>query len=178
AKLCVDAGLAGDWATAHTLARQALSYRDYRTLPLFVMPHWPETEALLRGGDVELAREDVQRWGQLVESIPRFRVGYLRSLALLAEWQGDRMQAIAHLEEALALSEAIGLPGEQWQILTRLGEFYRADETAEKTQQALARAEEILQALAAKIGDEGLRAGFLKRVFSNMGLNKMSCEEL
>src|SRR5690606_32989397 len=31
ANLCVDAALAGDWDTAHNYARQALSYRDYRS---------------------------------------------------------------------------------------------------------------------------------------------------
>ncbi len=162
ASLCADAALAGDWATARAFGRQALAYRDYQFLPLFVMPHWLETEALLRGGDVELAREDTRRWGELVGRVPRFRVGYLRSLALLAAWDDDNGQAVAYLREAHTLAQEIGLPGEQWQILARLVALYQANGEEEQAQQMLARAEEIIQALAAKIDNEDLRAGFLK----------------
>ncbi|HXW00436.1 MAG TPA: hypothetical protein VEC93_18605, partial [Anaerolineae bacterium] len=80
---------------------------------------------------------------------------------LLGEGLGVR-SAIAHLEEALALAEAIGLPGEQWPILVQLAELYGAAlETEAQAREARLRAAEIIQALAAKIGDEGLRAGFL-----------------
>jgi predicted ATPase len=161
AHLCVDAALAGDWETAHAYARQALALRDYRALPLFVSPHWPETEALLRGGDIELACEDTRRWGALVGHIPRYRPLHLRSLALLAEWDGDAEQAIIYLQEALTLAEAIGLPGEQWPILAKLGELYQAIGNEEKARSAFEQATEIIQALAAKIDDEGLRTGFL-----------------
>jgi DNA-binding SARP family transcriptional activator len=161
ANLCVDAALAGEWAMAQTYARQALVYRDYRTLPLLITPHWPETEALLRGGEVELAREDARRWGELVGSVPRLQLGYLRSLALLAEWDGDLEQAIAHLNEALTLAESIDLPGEQWQIWAKLGELYRVMGEEAQARQALGKAAEIAQALAARIDDEGLRTAFL-----------------
>jgi DNA-binding SARP family transcriptional activator/tetratricopeptide (TPR) repeat protein len=162
AHLCVDAALAGDWQTAHRYARQALSDRDYQALPLYLAPHWPETEALLRGGDLELAREDAQRWGELVGHIPRYRPLYLRSLALLAQWEGDLPQAIAHLEEAQTLAETIGLPGEQWQILAKLGELYRGEGNEAKAQLTLQRAKEIIQGLASKIEDETLRIRFLE----------------
>ena len=162
ANLCVDAALAGDWDPAHSYARQALSHRDYRGLPLLIKPHWPETEALLRGGDIDLAREDTRRWGELAGEIPRFRVGYLRSLALLAEWDGEIKQAIAHLQEALALAEQIGLPGEQWQILARLGKLYKVIGREGQARHAFGKAGELIQALAAKIGDEKLKAGFLE----------------
>jgi tetratricopeptide (TPR) repeat protein len=161
ANLCVDAALAGDWDTAYSYARQALSYRDYQTLPLLIKPHWPETEALLRGGDVELAREDAHRWGELVGHIPRYRLPHLRSLALIAEWDGDVAQAIVHLQEALSLAEQIGLPGEQWPILAKMSELYQAIGKKEQAQQAFGQAAEIIQALAANIDDEGLRTTFL-----------------
>jgi len=161
AHLCMDAALAGDWQTAYSYARQALSHRDYQALPLLIAPHWPETEALLRGGDIELAREDVRRWGELVDHIPRYRPLYLRSLALLAQWERNIDQAIAHLEEANTLAEAISLSGEQWQILAKLGELYRVSTDEDKARQALGKAKEIVQALAANIDDEGLRVRFL-----------------
>ncbi|MCZ7568765.1 MAG: AAA family ATPase [Ardenticatenaceae bacterium] len=161
AQLCADCALAGDWEAATRYARQALASRKYTALPLVISPRWPETEALLRGGEVELAREDVRTWGELVSHIPRYRLPHLHSLALLAEWDGDMKQAITHLEEALSLAEQIGLPGEEWPILAKLGELYRANGDEEQAQRAFGKAAEIIQALAAKIDDEDLRAGFL-----------------
>jgi tetratricopeptide (TPR) repeat protein len=164
AHLCIDAALAGDWQTAHRYARQALSYRNYRALPLFLAPHWPETEALLRGGDLELAHEDARRWGELVGHIPRYRPLHLRSLALLAQWEGDIPQAITHLEEAQTLAEAIGLPGEQWQILAKLGELHRGEGNEDKAHLTLQKAKAIIQGLASKIEDETLRTRFLQSI--------------
>ena len=80
---------------------------------------------------------------------------------MLAQWDGDTTQTIAHLEAANALAEEIGLPGEQWQILAVLGELYRAKADEARTREALGQAAQIVQTLATKIDDEGLRAGFL-----------------
>lgn len=162
AELCADCVLAGEWEVATRYARQALALRKYTALPLVISPRWPETEALLRGGDVELAREDARKWGELVGHIPRYRLPHLRSLAMLAEWDGDIKQAIAHLEEALSLAEEIGLPGEQWPILAKLGELYKASGDEEKRRQASAQATEIIRVLAAKIDDENLKDSFCR----------------
>ena len=116
----------------------------------------------LRGGDIELAREDARRWEEVIGHVPRFRMGYLRSWASLAKWDGDADQAIAYLQQALALAENIGLPGEQGQILARLGELHLSNGDEEQTKRALLQATEIVQTLAANIGNEGLRAEFLK----------------
>ena len=67
---------------------------------------------------------------------------------------------MAHRGEAFTQVQEIGPPGEQWPILATLGEFNRA---------AMTQAAEIMQALAAKIDDEGLRAGFLARVSNVLG---------
>lgn len=166
AQLCADYALAGEWEEATRYAREALSHRNYDVLPLVVSVLWPETEALLRGGDIELARDDARRWGELVGHIPRYRLLHLRSLAALAEWEGDRGQAIAHLEEARSLAGQIGLPGELWPILEKLGELYRAIGDEGQGRQALDKAGEIIQALAARIDDEGLRARFLESASS------------
>jgi tetratricopeptide (TPR) repeat protein len=161
AQLCADCALAGDWEEATMYAREALSYRKYDVMPLVLSQCWPETEALLRGGDLELAREDARRWGELVGHIPRYRLPHLRSLALLARWDGDTQQAIAYLQEALSIAEQIGLPGEQWQILAKLGALYRAGNDEKKARSAFEGAGNIVQALAARIDDEDLRTGFL-----------------
>jgi Flp pilus assembly protein TadD len=66
---------------------------------------------------------------------------------MLAEWDGDIKQAITHLEEALSLAEQIGLPGEQWQILAKLGELYMVVGDEEQAQRTIGRATEITSAL-------------------------------
>ena len=151
AELCADCALAGNWAEATTHARQALAYRKYDVLPLVICSRWLETEALLRGGDLELAREDARRWGELVGNVPRFRVGYLRSLAVLAESEGDTKQAINYLQEAFTLTREMSLPGERWQILAKLGELYQLLGEEQKATEALARATALAQRVLGNI---------------------------
>jgi hypothetical protein len=76
-------------------------------------------EALLRGGDNRLAREEVRRFAERAKTNERDRMSYLRSFAVLSEWEGDTKRAIGHLYEVEALAEKIGLPGELWQIEAR-----------------------------------------------------------
>jgi tetratricopeptide (TPR) repeat protein len=163
AELCADAALAGNWAEAVTYARQALAYRKYDILPLVISPRWLETEALLRNGDVELARADSQHWGELVGHLPRFRLPHLHSLAVLAQGEGNGEQAIVYLQEANILAEKIGLLDEQWQILATLAKLYQLRDEEQRAREAFERAIEIVQVLAAKIDDESLRAVFLSR---------------
>ena len=63
-----------------------------------------EMEALLRAGDEHQARETVRRLEERLVSNRRFRIPYLRSLAILAAWEGEREQAIGHLREAAQLA--------------------------------------------------------------------------
>jgi Flp pilus assembly protein TadD len=91
----------------------------------------------------------------------------LRSLAVLAEWEGDTQQAIAHLQEALALAEAIGLPGEQWPILAALGELYQATGDEEGARRAKDQAADIVSRLAEKIEDERMREKWVTAVGQN-----------
>ena len=73
-------------------------------------------EALLRGGDERSAREEVGRFAERAEANERARIAYLRSLAVLSEFEGDTERAIEHLQQAQTLAEKIGLPEELWQI--------------------------------------------------------------
>ena len=57
-------------------------------------------EALLRGGDERSVREGIHRFAERAEVNERERVAYLRSLAVLSEFEGDQERAIAHLYEA------------------------------------------------------------------------------
>ena len=120
-----------------------------------------ETEALLHAGEERQAREAVQRLGERLGSTRRFRIPYLRSLALLAEWQGHGAQTITHLREAAELAAEIGLPEEQWQIQARLAKVYESAGETAQARLAWAKAATIIQGLAQGITDEALRARFL-----------------
>ena len=98
-----------------------------------------ETEALLRGGDERQARAEVQRLGERLGSNRRFRIPYLRSLAVLAAWDGHSEQAISYLHEAARLAADIGLPGERWQTRRRWERCIRQEESRHKRAARLVR---------------------------------------
>jgi hypothetical protein len=122
---------------------------------------WYEIEALLRGGDSELARAEVDRLGKIVGDNQRYRLPLLRSQAVLAQWDGDPDRAITYLQAAVALAHEIGLPGEEWSILSALGGVFadRGDQT--RAQQAWNASADIILRLAETIDEEELRVGFL-----------------
>ncbi len=109
AVLCTDYALRDNWEAAYTFALEALAHRNYEALPLVVTARWPETEALLRGGEENSAREDVRRWGNLVTNIPRLRIPHHRSMARLARWDGELASFSAHQKEARTLAEKLSI---------------------------------------------------------------------
>jgi tetratricopeptide (TPR) repeat protein len=162
-QLCMNCALAGEWEQAYRYALEAIALRKSHgaaLLPLDFSSHY-ETEALLRGGDEGQAREEVQRLGERLGPYRRFRIPYLRSLAALAAWDGQREQAIGHLSEADQLAAEIGLPGEQWQIQAVLGKLYKAEGEQAQARTAFAESTRIIQELAEGIGDEEIRSRFL-----------------
>lgn len=161
-RLCANQALAGDWESAYPYALEAVAARnDIETSLLFIdFMRYYEMEALLRGGNKEQAREDIQRYGTSIGT-NRLRLPYLRALATQAEFDGETKEAITYLQEAAMLAEEIGLPGELWQIQVALGEAYMSCEEREQAEQAFARAVAIVQGLAEKMEDEARRADFL-----------------
>jgi tetratricopeptide (TPR) repeat protein len=159
-RLCAVAALSEDWQEAYA---HALRVHEGRTsldvLDGLYLYH--EVEALLRGGDERLPREEVRRFADRAEVNERNRISYLRALAVLSEWEGDAERALCRLREAEALAEEIGLPGELWQIRGRIGELHERRGEAGEAQQAFSRAAQILKDLAVRIEDAGLREGFL-----------------
>src|SRR5258707_15462058 len=116
---------------------------------------------MLPGGEARRARAEVVPLGQRVGPNRRFRIAYLRSLAVLASWDGQSEQAIGHLREAAGLAADLGLPGEHWQIQAALGALYEATGQREQARSAFGEAGTIIQELAEGIGDETRRARFL-----------------
>jgi tetratricopeptide (TPR) repeat protein len=162
-RLCANRALAGDREAAHRYALDSVGIRDAAPARLmwldFVRHH--EIEALLRGGEEKLAREDVKRLGERVGGNHRFRLVYLRMLAVLAEWDGQTGEALARLQEARTLAEEIGLPGELWQIWAARGELHEQRGEPEEAHGAFFRAAGIVERLAGEIEDEALKKGFL-----------------
>ncbi len=159
-ELCADCALAGRWQEASTYALKALAAREY-SIMYGGLTRWHETEALLRGGRIEQAREDVHRFGERAHDKRRYRIPYLRALAVLAQWDHEVDQAIAHLQAARVLAQQLGLPGELWQILAVLGELYHSSKNENQAQQAYARAAQVVQSLADGMEDEQQRSTFL-----------------
>ena len=159
--LCANRVLAGDWEGAHAYAKESVAAREEMPAALIWMDfeRYYEVEALLRGGDGEVARETVQRFGEQVGENGRYRIPYLRSLAVLSRWEGET--AIECLLEAKALAEEIGLPGELWQIQAEIGELRAERGETKEAQQAYLKAAEIAQSLAQRVTDGNLRERFL-----------------
>ncbi len=158
AELCALHAIAGDWGWAYRYARQELKFRGNEPLLPVGLTGWYQTEALLRGGDGDPARAEVERLGKIVGNNRRYRLPLLRSQAVLAQWDGDLAQAITHLQAALALAQEIGLPGEEWPIL---GALYAEQGEEAEAQQAWKAPAAIILRLAETIDEDDLRAGFL-----------------
>jgi tetratricopeptide (TPR) repeat protein len=118
--LCADCVLEGAWEEASIWAYNALETRAISNDFDADLNFWYVVEAFLHGGQVEQARSEVQRFGEHVAYLPRYRIPYLRARAVLAEWEQDGVQARGHLEAALTLAATIGLPGEQSSIRMKL----------------------------------------------------------
>ncbi|MFO7679129.1 MAG: BTAD domain-containing putative transcriptional regulator [Chloroflexota bacterium] len=161
AELCAIHALRGEWAQAHTYAKEIVAFHTGKSLLPMATTGWLETEALLRGGDAALARSEVERFAAIVGSNRRYQLPLLRSQAVLAQWDGDVAQAVSHLQAALTLGQEMELPGEAWPILGELGSLYAEQGEEVKARQAYEEAGTIIRRLAETIDEEMLRRGFL-----------------
>jgi tetratricopeptide (TPR) repeat protein len=160
ARLCVVAALSEDWVNAHAHARRTQEAGTFFN-PLLSIHLHHEVEALLRGGDERLARQEARSLAPRAQTNERDRMSYLRSLAVLGEGEDDAGGAIGLLHEAEALAEEIGLPGELWQIQSKIADLYERRGETEEARRTFSRAARTLRTLAGKLGDAGLREKFL-----------------
>jgi tetratricopeptide (TPR) repeat protein len=172
AELCAVHALAGDWDQACVYARRTLESREDPSLLPMGLTGWYETEALLRGGEGDLARVEVERLGKTVKDQKRFCIPWLRSKAVLAQWDRNPGQSITHLQAALALAQEIGLPGEEWSILGALAALYEDQGDQAEAQHAWRTAADILLILADTIEEEEMRSAFLEAEASGTILKK------
>jgi len=162
-QLCMHYALVGQWEAAYHYAVQAIALRKSQGAALILgdFCRQYETEALLRAGEERQARAEVQRQGERVGPSVRLCLPYLRSLAVLATWDGHSEQAIDHLHEAAQLAADFDLPAERWQIQAALATLYEAGGQQEQARTAFAEATRLIQGLAQGIGDEARRTHFL-----------------
>ena len=159
-RLCAVAVLSDDWEEAYAHAKKVHEDRtSFNVLDIFYLHH--VVEALLQGGDERSAREEAHRFAERAESNERERIAYLRSLAVLSEFEGDTGRAIEHLHEARALAGQIGVPGELWQTQSKIGHLHEQHGEEREAQEAFSLAAQTLRELAQKIVDEELRERFL-----------------
>ncbi|HEY6712565.1 MAG TPA: AAA family ATPase [Rubrobacter sp.] len=160
ASLCAVAALSENWEEAYPHARRAHEAgTSFDVLDGLYLHH--EVEALLRGGDERRARELVRRFADRPRTNGRERIAYLRSMAVLSEFEGDTQRAIGQLHEARTLAEKIGLPKELWQSQSEIGELHEQCGEDGQARKAFFRAAQTLRMLAGKIRDEEIREGFL-----------------
>ncbi len=151
-ELCADCVVADQWQQAYTYALKAAAARD----PTFILggtARWYEIAALLWGGSTDQAREEVRRCEKVMNNNGRSALHYRRSLAVLAQFQGEIDAAIVHLQEAAQFAGEVGIPGELWSTCVELGEMYQKQGNESQTDQTFARAAEIIQALADSMED-------------------------
>jgi predicted ATPase/DNA-binding SARP family transcriptional activator len=161
AELCADCALVGAWDEAHVYALQALATGEYYILLSTRLAHWYETEALVRAGDIERATHDAQYFDERIDTSKRYRIPYLRALAVLDLYRGEIGQAIEHLQEAGQLSEEMGLPGELWSIRAALGELYLKQEDRQQAHDNFMQAATVVRTLADMLENEQQRINFL-----------------
>ena len=118
--LCAAHALEGDWLRAGEHAKTALDLRiqtnNERGLHAPRLKHWLEVEALLRGGEVALAKMLVQRLQAVVIAGERLEIALRRAQATLERWEGRENTARSHWQRALMLTEQFGLPLEQREL--------------------------------------------------------------
>jgi predicted ATPase len=161
AELCADCALAGDWPAAAEHARAALAVRDDIFTLFMGREQWLQTAALVRVGEIELARADLARFDARIGQQPRYQIGSWCAHAALAAAAGDDASAAAAFERAAAMAEELGLPGEQWRILLALAGHYQARGAPERAVVARAAAETLSRRLADSLTDAPERAAFL-----------------
>jgi DNA-binding SARP family transcriptional activator/predicted ATPase len=159
-ELCADCVVAGQWQQASTYALKAAAARD-PTILFWGTASWYEIPALLWGGSADQAREEVLRFGEVMNNNRRFALRYLRSLAVLVQSRGEIDAAIAHLQEAVHVAEEVGIPGELWSTCVELGELYQRQDDESQAAQAFARAAQIIRSLADTMEDQQQRTTFL-----------------
>ncbi|MBA3822541.1 MAG: hypothetical protein H0X24_01400, partial [Ktedonobacterales bacterium] len=159
---CTQFALAGEWAQAYeaTILAHAVRAATATQLNGYDLARYYETEALLRAGERARAQADADGLAAALGTNRRYRLMWLRMQALLDDDAGDPAAALAHLREASALAEAMGLPGEQWPIMGALAAHLTAQGDADGAHAALTQATASIDGLAERLTEPAVRDHF------------------
>ena len=112
--LCSAFAFEGDWISAFEHAKNAIKWRfetnNFRGLHAPRLKHWLEVEALLRGGETELAQELLDKLEEVVQEGERLEISVLHARAVLEAWNEHIEVALQLLEKAKTIAVRLGLP--------------------------------------------------------------------
>jgi DNA-binding SARP family transcriptional activator len=162
--LCSIALLREDWKLAYHWAKTLIAARNEdQMLNLPPMHHWHlETEALLRAGDITIARADIEARAIQVKDLNRYLIPHLRSEAVLDRHDQEIDTALEKLSRALTLAKEIGLPRETWEIEAEIAHLHDILHHTDLAAAARSRAMTIRDSLAANIPDETMNRTYLE----------------
>ncbi len=106
----------------------------------------------------------MRRFGERIGVSRRYRIPYLRCLAVLAGSRGNLEEATGYLEETCVLVKDIGLPGELWEVQVALAELHRARGDEHAARHHRAQADEIVKSIALGLIEDNLRTSFLAAI--------------
>jgi DNA-binding SARP family transcriptional activator/tetratricopeptide (TPR) repeat protein len=161
AELCAVHALEGEWDKAYDYAVEIVECRAAEGLLPMGLCGWYQTEALLRGGSGDLARQEVARLGRVTGNNRRYRLPWHRSQAVIAQWDEDEEVAADHLQAALALAREMELPGEEWPVFGELAALYAGRGEEGRAAEARQAAAGIIRRLAESIDEAEWRAQFV-----------------
>ncbi len=163
-KLCANAIKQENWDEAYRYACQSIeNRRNTPTLLIFMdlLRHY-EIDALLRHGDIEGARQEINQFGERVGSNRRYLVSYYICCATLDFGLTHFKEATEYVLKAIELAEQIGLTGELWQMYKMLGQIYEFDGQDSIAAQSYERAQTGIAEVASHISDPALKQLFVE----------------
>jgi hypothetical protein len=118
--MCLDHALLGNRDHAYQYAKESISPDAGVCFFMAGLIPWQhKVEALLRGGDLHSARKVVQDLEAYLPAYTRLRIPYHRSLALLAQSEGDPERSEDCMQKAEDLSIKIGLHRGQGRLASK-----------------------------------------------------------
>lgn len=154
--------LRGEWAEAARYARQAPPLAGVWLILMGQYRWWLYGEAFLRAGDEAAVEKIAAQLEEVAGVARRYALPHHRIQAVLAEWEGDMVEAGRHLETAVSLAEEMGLPGERWQALAALAEVREREGDGETAVALRRKARQSIEFIAETIGDRALRERFVR----------------
>ena len=161
---CIIHCLNNKWIKASENAKNVIKSRSYPDYPIGkIISSWTfETECLLRCGEFELIRDEINRRTAFLIYRNHDLVAQLRSIATLNRFENHLDATLERLNQALEIAEEINYPREIWEIQSEIAHIHDMLCEHEAATKARSRAIEIRDSLASIILDETMRNTYLE----------------